>query len=95
MAVAIKLHWRKDSTRSNSRLKTQPAHTTRKNLKKGFLSLLEVSAFSRLEVDLRSKLEKLRIVSRMPSALLELRLRKVLLLVEVVLCCMLPELWIL
>ena len=64
-------------------------------MKKDFLNLLEVLAFSRLEVDLRSKLEKLRIVSRMLSALLELLLRKVLLLVEVVLYFMLPELWIL
>lgn len=48
-----------------------PAHTTRKNLRKDCPNLLEESVFSKLEVDPKLKLEKLKIEFKMRSAPLE------------------------
>lgn len=63
----------------------------RKNYKKDYLNLLEELESSKLEEHLKLKLEKLKIESKMLSVLLELPLKKVLLLEVDVHCYMLQE----
>ena len=81
----------KELTKSRNKSRAPPALMTRKNLKKDFQSSLEVSEFSRLEVDLKLKLVKLRTEFKMPSVPPEQLWKRVLSSVVVALFCMLHE----
>lgn len=82
---AIKLLYKKELLKLKNKLLLLQAHTIKKNFKKDYQSLLEELVFSKLEVDLKYKLDKLKIEYKMLFVQLELLFKKESLLEEVVL----------